>query len=106
MATTAQDIINRSREVLNDADKTRWADLALLPYLNAGIQNLAARRPDLFIADNFVPPKLDNLTDEVTAPTMHHQELADYVAARALFTDDDTANSKAAPLLELARNAA
>lgn len=53
--TTAQTIIDTVRlEALNDSAKDRFSDSRLLGYLNEALQEIAARRPDLFSTQGVV----------------------------------------------------
>ena len=45
---TVQDIISRAREVLNDPDKTRWADSVLIYWINDALSLLRFASPRLF----------------------------------------------------------
>jgi len=49
MAITMQNIVDRARVPLNDADKVRFPDSALLVFANDAIYTLRNKRPDLFI---------------------------------------------------------
>lgn len=95
---TAQNILDLARDPLNDSEKTRWPDPALLPHLNQGLEQIRRARPDLFsVWTEF------NLVASDTVPlsAAYHQNLADYIAARAFARDDEEAIAKATAFFTL-----
>ena len=55
---TAQQIIDKARIILQDADKTRWTDPELLSWLNAGQREICVYKPDAYVVNesvNLVP---------------------------------------------------
>jgi hypothetical protein len=54
MASTFQDLIDRARLTLNDADKTRYADAEMFGYALDGLREVAAHRPELFVVHTTV----------------------------------------------------
>lgn len=50
MATTAQDVANRAREILNDDSKVRWLDADLFMWLDDAMRLLVKAAPSLFQA--------------------------------------------------------
>lgn len=100
---TAQDIIDHARVPLNDADKTRYTDAALLAYLNFGLMYLRGHRPDMFLGALSGDMTALSLTGTVTIEQQYHQALADYIAGRAETLDDEAAVSgRAAAFFALA----
>lgn len=49
MSFTGQNLIDLSRETLNDTAKARYTDAALLLFANAALGTLCMLRPDLFV---------------------------------------------------------
>lgn len=95
---TAQSILNLARHPLNDDDKVRYSDDSLLPHLNQGLEQIRRARPDLFtVWTEFA------LTagDTVPLSAAYHQNLADYISARAFARDDEEAIAKATAFFTL-----
>lgn len=103
MAYTYQSIVNLARIPLNDADKVRYSDAQLLTFANHGMMALSKRRPDLFIGRFASLPNGEAiLTDTLPIAPEYAQVVADWVVARAEFTDDEHANSgRAAAYVDL-----
>jgi hypothetical protein len=100
---TALSILNLARDPLNDDEKVRWTDAALLPHLNQGLEQIRRARPDLFLG-SAVPFGTDfalTLGDVVPMEASYHQNLADYIAARAFAKDDEEAIAKATAFFTL-----
>lgn len=103
MAFTYKSVIDLARMPLNDDDKARYSDIALLIYANHGILQILKRRPDLFIGqfDN-LPAGNAALDDAFPLAPWYVQTLADYITARAEMTDDEHVNSgRAAAFVQL-----
>lgn len=49
MSFTGQHLVDLARETLNDAIKTRYTDVSLILFANAGLGALCLLRPDLFV---------------------------------------------------------
>ncbi|MBA4141940.1 MAG: hypothetical protein H0X43_02815 [Nitrosospira sp.] len=94
MAFTYQSVVDLARIPLNDADKVRYPDTALMIYANHGMLQILKRRPDLFVGQYAALPNGENVTaDAFPLPSGYVQTLADYVTARAEMTDDEHVNS-------------
>lgn len=97
MSFTFQNIADRARLPLNDAAKTRYPDSELLGYGVDAYLLLRRHRPDLFLTAYSAPTAWNSLTLGSTFPGSVGDEympaLADYVAARAEFKDDEHAVS-------------
>lgn len=91
--STMQDVADAAREPLNDEDKVRYTDTALLRYANAGIRRAYQVRPDLRLG-NFTTPITDKaLTDAFPLDEAYLQAIVDYVVFRAETKDDEHVNS-------------
>lgn len=91
MSFTFQQVIDRARTPLNDADKVRYTDTELLGYAVDAYLLLRRYRPDLFLS-SWTLPDWSSFTVGTTflaAPDEYMPVLADYVAARAEFKDDE-----------------
>ena len=95
----ASDVIDRARLAINDQDEAnyRWPNETMLIYLNDAIQDAASRRPELTLTEGGATvdfPTVMELTDSIGLDAHLTPALADYVAHRALGSDDaDTANA-------------
>jgi hypothetical protein len=94
--STMQDILDDARRPLNDADKTRYPDVNLLAYANAGLRTLRLKRPDLFFGQYATPFTSTLVTDVLPIDDIYRPALADYVTARAESIDDEHVNSAGA----------
>lgn len=95
---TAQNVMDLARIPLNDNGKVRWSDPELLQHLNQGLEQIRRARPDLF--DVWTDFSLI-VTDTVPLAAAYHQNLADYVAARAFAKDDEEVIAKATAFFTL-----
>lgn len=94
MPFTYQSVIDLARIPLNDGEKARYPDAALMSYANHGMLQFLKRRPDLFIGQfGGLPAGEAAPTDVVLLPTSYVQTLADYVTARAEMGDDEHVSS-------------
>lgn len=94
MAFTYKSIVDLARVPLNDSDKARYPDAALLTFANQGILQIFKRRPDLFVGQfGSLPDGEKALDDAFPLPADYVQTLADYVTARAEMTDDEHVSS-------------
>lgn len=91
MAFTFQQLANRARIPLNDADKIRYPDSELLGYGVDAFLLLRRYRPDLFLSNWTLPDwSAIGLADAFPyAPDEYMPIIADYVSARAEFKDDE-----------------
>jgi len=86
---TMQQVIDRARIPLNDADKHRYPDADLLVYGNEALSILRRQRADLFLgnlAGGFAALDLSDLLpfDDAYVPAV-----ADYMTARAETRDSE-----------------
>lgn len=51
MAITAQSVIDKTRIILQDADKVRWTDDELLGWLNEGQREITVYKPDAYVVN-------------------------------------------------------
>jgi len=91
MAYTVQNLLDRARIPLNDADKDRYTDAdKLLPYAKAGLETAFRKRPDVFFGQYTA---LDFSTLVVGAafplPNEYLQVVSDYITARCEGVDDE-----------------
>lgn len=104
MAFTAQQVCDRARTFLNDADKVRVPDATLLQYVNDAILVLSVNRPDLFLGSYKDLPKGDlALAGEIPLEDRFIPAVADWVVARAESIEDEyTVDGRAAAFMTLA----
>lgn len=91
--TTCQQILDRARVPLNDADKTRYPDAELLSYLCDGIAEAYALRPDLRFGNYLsAPVTLFQFTDTFPLASQHEVALQHYIVFRGESKDDENVN--------------
>lgn len=91
--STLQDVVDAAREPLNDEDKVRYPDPALLRHANAGIRRAYQVRPDLRLGSYATPVVDKTLTDAFPLDDAYFQAIVDYVVFRAETKDDEHVNS-------------
>lgn len=102
MARTFQQVCDRARIPLNDADKTRYPDVDLLSYANDAVLLLRQKRPDLFFGSWTVPAGEYVVSDPIPVSDLYFPAICDYVTGRAEFRDDEDAmQARAAAFLQL-----
>jgi hypothetical protein len=90
MALTVQYVVDRAREVLNDADGTRYTDPQLFAYIGEAYHIARRVRPDMFVyryGSTINAPTA--LTDVLRTPDSVAEAVAHYVTGRAEFRDDE-----------------
>lgn len=98
------DVIDRVRQSLNDTDPAnyRWTLTELLRYLNDGVTESVALRPDLNLNDAGAVKTFTTLTalgNTVDVDATLLMPLVDYVCAKALMEDNpDKSNAALAAL--------
>lgn len=101
MTRTVQEVVDAARDCINDADKTRYPDPALIRFTREGVQFLRINRPDLFIG-NWSVPDIASLDDTLPVPDELFQGLVHFVSGMAEVKDDEYANNgRAALVLQL-----
>jgi len=98
MAFTMQELVDKARKPLNDADKVRFTDPVLLGYANDGLLMLRNRRPDLFIGMFATLPEKLAITNTFPLPAEYVPPVSDYIVARAESHDDEHVVSERAAL--------
>ena len=93
---TMQDVVDRARIPLNDADKDRISDDVLLGYANSGIARAYEIRPDLKFGSYGTAFSPLALSDAFPLSYGKLQTIADYVTFRAETADDEHVNSNRA----------
>jgi len=102
MARTFQNVVDRARTPLNDADKVRYTDASLLGYATDAVLLLRKARPDLFFGDWTFEAGEYTLVDLIPVEDLYFPALADYVTGRAETRDDEEAmQSRAAAFLQM-----
>lgn len=105
MSFTVQNLVDRARVPLNDADKDRWTDAQLLIYAQDAYLMILRHRPDVLIGGFSSPTAWSALALGSTFPyvdDMYLPVIADYVTARAEYQDDENAiNQRAAQFMTL-----
>jgi len=101
MAYTMQQLVDRARIPLNDADKDRYTDADLLGYAVDGLLIAVYKRPDLLIGNWTASSTYTALVlgDSFPLPDRYMPVLADYVTARAELVDDEHVDSQRATTL-------
>lgn len=92
MAFTFQQLADRARIPLNDADKVRYPDSELLIYGTDAYLMLRRYRPDVFLETYTALPDYSGLVLATSFPSVGDEYLpiiADYITARAEFKDDE-----------------
>lgn len=90
MAYTMQQVVDRARIPLNDADKARYSDTDLLGYANDAVLVLRAKRPDLFFGQFASLPGAKALGENLPLDDTLFPAVCDYVTARAETRDDES----------------
>jgi hypothetical protein len=98
MAYTMQQIVDRARIPLNDADKDRYSDDDLLAFANEAVKVLRRERPDLFFGQYEALPADKALGDALPLDDEYAESVASYVTARAETVDDEHVNTGRARL--------
>jgi hypothetical protein len=93
---TVQQVIDRGRVPLNDADKVRYPDATLLDYLNDGMAEVYTLRPDLRFGSYSTPVAALGLTDTFPLSAAHEVAIKHYLVYRAEMTDDENVNTNRA----------
>lgn len=91
--STVQAVLDRSRVPLNDADKVRHSDATLLTYLNDGLAEIRALRPDLRLGSFTVATPDVALGDTFPLPRSFESVAQYYITGRAEMIDDEHATS-------------
>jgi len=86
---TMQQVIDRARIPLNDADKDRYPDADLLVYGNEALAILRRRRADLFLGNLAGGMAALDLPDLLPFDDAYLPAVADYVTARAETRDSE-----------------
>ena len=89
MSRTFQQVIDRARIPLNDADKVRYPDADLLAYANDAVLLLRQKRPDLFFGAWTLPAGEYAAGLNIPVDDVYFPALADYVTGRAETRDDE-----------------
>lgn len=101
MARLVSHMLDRVREILQDADGTRYPQAQLLGYMGDAVIEARSIRPDLFIGRFDVP--IADVTDPAAAfplPDQFFPAVCFYVSGRAELRDDEFAvDGRAAMLL-------
>lgn len=90
MAYTMQQVVDKGRIPLNDADKARYSDLQLLGFAIDALLLLLNTRPDLFFGQFTSLPTITALTNGFPLPDTLAPAVADYVTARAESMNDES----------------
>lgn len=91
MAFTFQNLADRARPALNDADKVRYTDAQMLAYAVDAYLLLKRYRPDLFLS-NWTLTNWSTFTLGSTFPLVPDEympPICDYIVARCEFHDDE-----------------
>lgn len=90
MAVTVQQVCDRARVFLKDADKDRYDDPTLVQFVNDGVIALRANRPDLFIGQfDTLPDGTLALSANLPLDNMVIPSMVDWLVARAESVEDE-----------------
>ncbi|AOY90561.1 hypothetical protein BKK79_00990 [Cupriavidus sp. USMAA2-4] len=89
---TVQQVMDRGRKPLNDADKVRYPDSDLLDYVNDGVAEIYELRPDLRVGKFGQPIAVLAATDTFPLSAAHAVAIQHYIAFRAETRDDENVN--------------
>lgn len=94
MAVTFQQVIDRARTKLNDADKVRYADADALKDAQAGILAMLDLRPDIFFGTlgTVNVEGTYSINENVPMNGRYTLMLEDWIVHRAEFVDDEGAS--------------
>ncbi|CAN7308433.1 hypothetical protein LJR296_001465 [Cupriavidus necator] len=90
---TVQQVIDRGRVPLNDADKVRHTDSDMLDWLNDGVAEIYTIRPDLRFGSYGTPAARLALTDAFPLSAAHEVAIKHYMVYRAEMKDDEAVNT-------------
>lgn len=90
---TVQQVIDKGRVPLNDADKVRYSDVTLLGYVNDGVAEVYALRPDLRFGKFGQPVPDLALSDAFPLSAQHAVAMQHYLVYRAEMKDDEHVNT-------------
>lgn len=92
MSFTMQQVVDKARIPLNDADKTTHSDADLLGYANDGILLLRNKRPDVFFGSYLTLSTLEQLALSATfpLPSEYIPAITDYIVAMASSLNDES----------------
>ena len=93
MAYTMQQLVDRARLPLNDADKDRYTDANLLAYAVDGLTLACNKRPDLLIGNWSLTFNALVLGDTFPLSNRYFPIVQDYITARAELWDDEHTDS-------------
>ncbi|NSX14951.1 hypothetical protein HTY52_12785 [Cupriavidus taiwanensis] len=93
---TVQQVIDRGRVPLNDADKVRHADADMLDWLNDGLAEIYMLRPDLRFGSYGTPVARLALADTFPLSAAHEVAIKHYLVYRAEMKDDEAVNTNRA----------
>lgn len=89
---TVQQVMDRGRRALNDADKVRYPDADLLDYVNDGVAEIYEMRPDLRVGKFRQPVPTLAAGDAFPLSGAHAVAIQHYIAFRAETRDDENVN--------------
>lgn len=90
MALTVQYVVDRVREVLNDAAGDRYTDPQLFAYIGEAYRIARRIRPDIFVYQYGTPITAPtSLGQRLVTPDSVAEAVAHYVTGRAEFRDDE-----------------
>lgn len=93
MPYTMQQVVDKGRYPLNDPNKVRYSDAALLGFANDAILLTRKKRPDLFLGAWAALPGNLAFGAAFPIPDEYVPLVADYISGRAELIDDEHANS-------------
>lgn len=104
MAFTVQQVCDRARIFIKDADKVRVSDSDMAGFVNDAVQILAVNRPDLFIGSYLnLPAGNLGFDDPLPLEDRFIPSVVDWVIARSESIEDEyTIDGRAVAFYQLA----
>lgn len=92
MPFTMQEVVDKGRFPLNDADKARYTDTDLLGFANDAILLLRNKRPDIFYGQFLTLSTTEKLAIGATfpLPSEYVPTMANYITALAEARNDES----------------
>ncbi|OGT02160.1 MAG: hypothetical protein A2143_00760 [Gallionellales bacterium RBG_16_57_15] len=89
MSYIVQNVLDKARIPLNDADKARASDTTLLSFFNDAVLLLRNKRPDIFMGQFLSLPENLAVGEVFPLPSEFVPPVADYITARVESGNDE-----------------
>lgn len=92
MTRLVSDAITEARQMLQDVAGVRYADAALIGFINDAVLDARSIRPDLFVGTYLTAPtQITVVGDVIPLPDQFFTSLVYYISGRAELRDDEFA---------------